>query len=388
MVFSSLICTMGVVVGIAGRAPVEISARTWFNARTVQVPDERTYVVFFFSTIQGKKENPRYIARLHKMRKNREVVVIGLSAESSKRVQKFVKENKVRFSVGAESKAYKQFRIKKFPAIVVLDPSEKDRAGRSPLTSLDDLDDYVDFPDEDEVPPLVSGEFSKESSVEVLEDHARNDTDETYRLRSLSFLRKKMAPGKFMKLCDELLAATSNFGTSRGNIAYLRHLADPTVKEKEPRSPPSSDAKRARRVTLGGPQWQRVRDFEELAPQLSQEKLMAELFDDQTDPTDPRNLLNRLEIGSIFNGIADNGTAEEKATARELLMQMLPGEPDAGVRLYLVGALWGTAYPGDIEVAEFLEEQLKTEPNIRSVRPMMETIVRCMRTGEGPCDDE
>ncbi len=69
-------------------------------------------------------------------------------------------------------------------------------------------------------------------------------------------------------------------------------------------------------------------------------------------------------------------------------MRMLPGEPDAAVRLWLVGALWSTTAPGDLEVADFLAEQLRTEPNVRFVRPMMETVIRCMRTGEGPCDND
>ncbi len=69
-------------------------------------------------------------------------------------------------------------------------------------------------------------------------------------------------------------------------------------------------------------------------------------------------------------------------------MRMLPGETDAAVRLWLVGALWTTTAPGDLEVADFLTEQLDTEPNVRSVRPMMETVIRSMRTGEGPCGND
>ncbi len=85
---------------------VEISARRWFNPHTIRVPEERTYVLLFFSTIQGKDETKRYLARLGKLRHQRDIVVMGLSAESTKRVGTFVKKHEIQFPVGAESKTY------------------------------------------------------------------------------------------------------------------------------------------------------------------------------------------------------------------------------------------------------------------------------------------
>jgi len=368
----------------SGDKLTEITARHWLNPHTIRVPDERTYVVLFFSTIQGKKETRRYVSQLDKMRKKRNVVVMGLSAESSRRVEKYVKEKQIRFLVGAESQAYRQFRIKKFPALVVLDPKQRASGAAGEIVPINDLEEYLGLPEEDANEPLVSTKFNSESSIEVLQQNARYNSDKYQRQRAIDMLRGRMNPKEFMSLCDELLASAES-STMRGHIAYNKHLADPSIKDKEPYLAPGILAGQARRKNPDAPEWQRVRDYEAIVDALSPEQLAADFFDNQVDASDEQSLLIRREIGNRFNHISETGSPDEKAVARDLLMQMIPGEPDAAVRLWLVGALWSTVSAGNTEVGDFIEEQLKTEPNIRSVRPLMETVLRCMRTGEGPC---
>lgn len=364
---------------------IEISANHWFNPITIRVPEERTYMLLFFSTVQGKDETKRYLTRLDKLRRKRDTVVMGLSAESSERVDKFVEKHGIRFPVGAESKAYKRFLIKKFPMLVVLDFAERATHAQGMAWSLDQLDDYVGRSDDDV--GFISGEFDEASSTAQLEDHARHDPDTARRRRALELLRDRMEESAFIELCDNLLESADSH-LMRGEIAYQRQLADPTVLDKEPFVAPSVQAGRSRRENPDAPQWDRLREYEISASELSTEQLVADFFDHQTDAMDPESLLIRREIASRFNTISEDGSVDEKADARAKLMSMLPGETDAAVRLWLVGALWTTTVPGDLEVADFLTEQLKTEPNVRSVRPMMETVIRCLQTGEGPCGND
>lgn len=363
--------------------PMEVSARRWFNVRTVQIPDRRTHVLFFFSTVQNHAETVRHIERLNRLHKKADLEVLGLCAESSRRVEEFIKKRGVRFPVGAVSKAYKQFKIQRFPAVVVFDPETQQRSEELKPVPLDDLAGYDGWEDDGAQP--VSGDFDETTSVTQLQAHARFDSDSLQRRRAVHLLRSRMATEEFLSLCDELLE-TSEDPTLRGSIAYQRHLADPSTPEKEPVSPPSALANRARQENPEAPEWQPVREYEEFAGELSPSELASDFFDYQQLGLDPTSLLIRREIASRFNAISENGSEEEKAEARTELMGMLPGEPDAAVRLWLVGALWSTTKPGDLEVADFLTEQLAIEPNIRSVRPMMETVIRCLRTGEGPCE--
>ncbi len=367
-----------------GNKPTEITAKHWINPHTMRVPDKRTYVVLFFSTVRGEKETRRYVSQLNKLRNKRDIVAMGLSAESSTRVEKYVKEKHLRFLVGAESKAYRQFRIKKFPTLVILDPKQRATGAPGEIVPLDDLDEYVDWSEEDSSEPSVSSQFNSESSVDILQQHARYNSDKYQRQRAIDMLRKRMNSKEFMSLCDELLASAES-STMRGHIAYNKHLADPSVKEKEPYLAPGIVAGQARRENPDASEWQRVRDYEAIVDALSPEQLAADFFDNQVDASDKQSLLIRREIGNRFNHISETGSPDEKAVARDILMQMIPGEPDAAVRLWLVGALWSTVSAGNVEVGDFIEDQLKTERNIRSVRPLMETVLRCMRTGEGPC---
>lgn len=380
MVTAATICGPGMP-----ERPLEIRANHWFNSFTIRVPENRSYVLMFFSTVQGKEETKRYLSRLSRIQHAGEVVVVGLSAESSKRVGAFVTKHKIQFPVGAESRDYKRFGIKRFPAIVFIDGGNQRHRGKLPVWSIDQLEDYVNLPHAGSA--LDSSDFDADSSLESLVEHTRRNPDDMARRRALTLLRDQMEVGAFMALCDELLESAEEM-TLRGNIAYQRHLANPNEPLKEARVSPSTLARRARRETIGGAEWQRIRDYEANATGLSQDQLVADFFDNQDREMDSEGLLIRREIASRFNSIAEDGTVEEKRAAKSNLMKILPGEPDAAIRLWLVGALWSTTAPGDLAVADFLTEQLQSEPNIRSVRPMMETVIRCMRTGEGPCDNE
>lgn len=367
--------------------PVEIVAGGWIYPGSVhlQIPDERRHVILFFSTLQDSRQTLRYFEELRKIGEARDVAVLALSPESKKRVEKFAAKYKPRIPIGYGSRSYKDRRCKveRFPAVRVVDPQRPAMSEFEAIYSPAQLVAYAETLEPRTV--LASGAFDASAPVERLEAHARGDADEMQRRRAVELLRARLPAAEFMALCDDLLESAEGV-TLRGAIAYQRHLADPDAPEKEPLSPPSALARQARRESPDDPMWLDVSEYEAMAAELSPSELAADFLTFQEDALDPVNLLIRREIASRFNTISESGTAEEKAEARLQIMDIFPGEPDAAVRLWLVGALWSTTAPGDLEVADFLTEQLAAEPNIRSVRPMMETVIRCMRTGAGPCE--
>ena len=365
------------VIGAGGpeSKSTEIKVERWFNAPTLRTPENRTYVILFFSTLQAAETRP-YLEVLEKLRQRRDVLVLALSAESASRVERFVGEEKIGLPVGARSRLHKQLKVPRFPAVVVLDPKPKEvQATPEIIHDVARVNDFLnDFAGESEAP---SGQFDKSSTLAVLKHHARQDPDAEQRGRALELLRGRLEPKAFMKLCDELL--TSAEGTSeRGSISYLKHLADPAVPEKEALLAPSSVAANAMRDNPDDPIWEPVRQYAANIEWLSPNELMRDYS--QHDGDSPDESLVRREIALQIGKLAD------KAQARGMFMQMLPGEKDAGVRAYIVGEFWTSCEIGDIEAAEFLETQLAKEPNVRVVRPLMEVAIQCLRTGEGPCE--
>ncbi len=359
------------ILTAAKQKPIELQAGAWFNTGTIRVPDDRTYVLFFFTTFQEREVKP-FIGRLNKLHRRRDTIVVGLSPESEERVEKFIEKEKIRFTVGARSRTYKDFRIKRFPRVVVLERKRSGNRVENIFVDLESPDSW--FPHhlpEDE--PLEPGAFDEKSSVEILKRHAHEDSSYLEQKRAVRLLRDRLTTDEFMGFCDEILEYEYR-PALRGAIAYQKHLEDPNAPVKEPLHPPSSRASQSLRGSSDDPKWDRVHDYFLRIDELPSEQLVEDFFDNMTD--DPGDLLIRRGIPAALEKRTD------KENVRSSLMQMLLAEPDSGVRLRVVGAFSEVCLPGDFEAADFLEEQLKTEKNIRGVRPMLEYTIRYLRTGE------
>jgi len=354
-------------------ARIELQAESWLNPLSIRVPEDRTYVLLFFSTVQEREVKP-WIEKLNTIDRREDVVVIGLSAESKERVSKFVEQQKVRFAVGAKSKAYKKFDIKRFPQVIVLSPKGRSGAIAPETIDLERLDRR--FPPPPEKAPLTSGAFDEGSPLELLRRHAREDSERSESLRALGMLRKRISPEEFLDFCDQLLDQEENV-FRRGNVLFQRQLGDPSIpeSEKEPLLSPSSDARRMSRENPDDPQWVPVREYIDGADKRTAEQLFQDYLDHPGD--NPADVMIRRNIPDYLARTPD------KQRARELLMQMFPMESDAATRMGIAFSFAGeVCQPGDFEVADFLEQQLQTERNVRTARPAMEYVIRYLRTGE------
>ncbi len=351
--------------------PIELKPGAWINAPTVRVPDDRTYVLLFFTTFQERETRP-FLVEVNKLRGRSDTVVIGLSAESKERVKKFVEKHKIRFAVGAASRAYKRFDIKKFPRVVILKQDADQTRTATTFAKPDWLASW--FPQTHPLPRLKPGAFDDVSSVERLTRYALTcEDDDSDRKRALNILRSKLPAEEFMRLCDQILEDEFRPGP-RGAVAYQKHLADPGAPDKEPLYAPSVRARQHMQASADDPKWDRVHDYYLRIDERPSEQLVEDFSDPLTE--DPADLLIRKGIPTAMEKRPD------REFVRQSLMRMLPDEPDFVVRARIVGAFLDVCTPGDFACADFLDEQRKTETNIRAVRPMMEYTIRYLRTGE------
>jgi len=351
---------------------IELKAETWFNAPSIRIPENRTYVLFFFSTVQEREVEP-WIEKLREIDRREDVVVLGLSPESKERVSRFVDQKKIRFAVGAGSRDYRAFKIKRFPRVIVLSPDAGNGAISQEALNLEGINRWFDPSRGAE--PLITGAFTEDSPTDVLRRHAREDSERGESFRALSLLRQRIPPQEFMAYCDELLAQENDV-LRRGSLLFQRQWADPSIpeSEKEPLFSPSLLGQREEREKPDDGKWAPVGEYVQRIANRTETELFQDFLDRLTD--DPVDARIRSSIPFEL------GHRPDKVEARSFLMQMLPLETDFGVRNRIVGALSEVCDPGDLEAADFLEDQLRTESNVRIVRPMMEYVIRYLRTGE------
>lgn len=369
-----------VASGATGRGdpPLELDAKVWWRPPPIRVPDDRTYVVLFFTTVQEEKVAP-LIRRLNRMDQRKDVVVVGLSPQEAGRVEAFIKRHNVRFAVGAGSRTHKnkRFAFKEWPHLVVVRQPIHDELVIVPLSDLSAVEALLPPPESAE-PSVASGGFDENLPAEVLREHVLGDPDQSARLEALRLLREKMPPGDFMRFCDEIMdldrGPDANDITWWGHVGYEKHLADPDVPEKQPVWAPSVKVSHEYHQTPNDPRWRAFERYVEAIDARSAQELRADFFAHLTDQ--PDDLLIRREIARHIGQCADT------ENARRILMELIPGEPDFVIRQRLVGGLMDVCEVGDVEVADFLEQRLAEEDNIRFVRPMMRYVLRYLRTGE------
>ena len=373
---ATLFLCIASAIGPGASEATEVRASAWFNSPSIRIPDDRTYVLFFFTTFQKKDVAP-FINRLNRLDKRRDTVVVGLTPESKERVKSFIEKRKIRFAVGSGSRAYKDFRIKRFPRVVVLDHKASSSRIVETFADLESFERWgPELPDDQ---TLDSGAFTETSAVELLKRHASKDPDHLEQRRAVKILRGKLPAADFMLLCDELLAKHDPADRMYGHVAYQRHLADPDAVVKEPLLAGSTLARREEREKSDDPRWVPLHDYFATVDDLAAEQLFQDFFDRLAD--DPVNLQIRTEIPRRLEHIAHD-YPEQKTAIVEHLMAMLPVETNFANRSRIVGALLGICEPGDLEVAEFLEDRVAQETDIRVVQPMMEYTIRYLRTGE------
>ncbi len=360
--------------------PVELRAETWLNHLSLRLPEDRTSVLYFFVTFQ-KEDVDTLVARLNKANKREDTVVIGLTPQGAETVEPYVEKHKIDFAVGARSSSYRDFKVKRFPQVVVIEPPRKGEPPEVVVLSDGSFDRWLGPIDEAvaEADGPSDAEIGETMPTDALRTVAHRSASRKELGAALGHLRTRLPIEEFTELCASLAQEHGGDPFLRAEVAYRQQQADPSRVAKEPRFAPSVEAYHAYRSDPAAAKWEPVRDFAEAMGDRAVEDLSRDYYAYLGDS--PGELLIRRKIISALGSRARDEPAV-RDRLREDLKDMLLSESDFANRLRVAWTFADVCEPGDFETASFLEAQLATEPNVRHVRPALEYVVRYLRTGE------
>lgn len=369
--------------------PATISAQQWFNLSTISIPAPPTRVLVFFSTRLPDAFVP-LIPHLNRIDQRPDVVVYGLTPESSRRVETFVEQHRIKFAVGAGSPNDRHFGVRRWPQIVVLKSScrnmSADRAQvERTMAALTDLESRLNTDVGDDKATAATSAIDpdkaqRSAEIDRLRAVALEDPDPEERMRALGILRTLLSPEGFLSVLDAVLSAEppawyQDWWQKRpiwyGDIAYMRHMADPSQPNKQ--GPPPGLL-----VIV-----QQEADLVDLAyaeayvgelRKMTNEELRDEYLSHLSDAD--RDLLIRQKIEAVLMPRSDS------PEVRRVFLELLPYEPDAYMRYNLAGDIGFVCQPGDTEAIEVLNTALDAETDIRWARPMMQEAIHYLSTGD------
>jgi len=200
---------------------------------------------------------------------------------------------------------------------------------------------------------------------------------------ALRRLQRQLPPVEFLGLCDELLrkldeAEFTPVGMEyywEGEIRWLKAQADPAVLIKPERFSPAEQA--YRRLLKGEfqvPLGLSVPSKDEIPSRTVDE--WNKDYHAYLESSLPEHLLARFEIAGHLHEHPD------KASARRMILELLPHEPDFAIRARLAVGLRYVSPLGDEEAVQLLEFMAEREPDVRSARSSMLSVAHYLRTGE------
>lgn len=348
---------------------VEIDARHWFNNPVFRLRDDRKVILFFFKC--DSKEGAKWAARLNRMTRRPDLVIIGLTDDSQSQAERFIKRRNPRFTIGAGSRTAKRLGIREMPALRVIEG--KDRARVRVAESIQVLVTML---------PDWQQSVSDIETASDLMDFVSSDALGRNREAAIRKLFEMLPPerrGELVALAESQLPIEPD-PFVRGTLRLYRDLALGVRQTAWEQSASNAYSRDFRRDPHDA-EWVAAHAFMSEKLDLPAPRLLGEFRTHQSN--DPNDIVIRR---LIVERLDDRGAAAERedpyrAGARTALMEILPEEPDRSIRLAATSALARVCEFGDKEVIEFLEALAPSEPNDQLVRPMMEYVAYRLRTG-------
>ena len=348
-----------------------ISARHWFNNPVFRLRDDRKVVLFFFSTTN--RESARWAAVLNRNSRRKNTVIIGLTRDKREQAERFIRKHKVRFTIGAESRSARNFKIDRLPALILIDDRDRSRMQPMQMEELDELLWVWDPEDESiDVHSLDKGQL--ESLVE-------SRADGVTRRNALQQLWKQHGskdPDIFVEYAQSQLTEEKD-PYARASLEYYIDMANGVPRSDNQRSP-STRHWQVYRDDRDGEEWKAVRDFEKKvrsAETIPVEELLNEYNRHWSDT--PADIVVRELVVRHLRRSSD------RVGARSALINILKaGEPDAGIRRHAAWGFFRIAEVGDTEVIDLLAALAQSEANRFNNKPTMESVVRYLQTGQDP----
>jgi hypothetical protein len=339
----------------------EISARHWFNNPPYRLHDDRRVVLLFFRTERPGRELLHTVALLERVARRQDAVVIGLTPDSRARAQDFIEKQRVRFTIGAESRCARDFGVEEYPALRLIDARNRGSAATVDPAWLDQLAGEAPEPEPQD----------RDAWLGAL----RSGADADARRAAVRQLFEILPVEEFVALADELIAVESN-PFVRGELRYRRALAlgEDRTDDRQTRS---AAAMRGFIQNPEDPQWAPVRKY--LAERTPAPPIPM-LLDDylaRIDSDAPAEVLTRRMIVERLLG-----ASADRAGALEALRQIVSIDVDPSIRLVATMKLGELSPTGDFETAGLLDELARLEPNELRVRSMMEYVANLIRAGD------
>jgi len=382
-----LLATAHPGVARAGPQAVHLDAKKWWNPPALRLPEDRTWLVVFFTTVYEGRLEPM-LPWLERMSRRKDVVVAALSPEPAERVEDFVKRRRTRFAVGAGTNAHRRLRIEKWPTLIVIRPGSESvpRLDGVDLRTLERLEKQLGSAPAASEHPANVRDLPPDAPLEQLTQIAvYAEQDDIHRKEALRRLSKRMPPAEFVALCDQLLASIPDEleFLPRGaryywewEIRFLRARSDPnTTAKPEVRSPAEDLHRRLLRNELQMPLGLSLPGKEEIPSRPVEE--WAKDYHAFLGSNLSEHLLARYVLASNLREHPD------KPAVRKLILDVLPTEPDFGIRFQLVLALDQVCPLGDEEAIHLLEALAAREAQgLRYTKPSMLSVAHRLRSGE------
>ncbi len=368
-VLSQALCVLILIFAVdesRARSP-ELSAHYWFNNPVFRLHDDRAIVLWFFSLKNQRPgaELERTILTLRRIAANPDVVVIGLTPDRRAAVQRLIRKYGIPFTIGAESRSYRDFGIRRLPALLRIDRRGGDRAEPIEIGDLTELaPDYQRW---------GSADLAQLTTPWQLRALIESQAEGKLRRAGVGRLYEMSDPQEFAGWAAQWMPHEPDPWV-RGALDLYRDRALGIERHDDELSP-SAAALREYRANPDAPEWLPVRSFFATRPN-SVDELMQALK--QHKGNSPVDLVMRRRVVDALMDVPQ----AQKPQARTALMQLLPGESDPSIRLLATMALGEICQPGDEEVAQLLEALAQEEANTWRVRPMMEYVSYYLRTGE------
>jgi hypothetical protein len=347
----------------------EVEARQWFNNPVFRLHDERRVELFFFRC--EDKETLRWLDKLNRLARRPDTVVIALTRESPASAEKFIDRLRIRFTVGAGSRSAETFAIRDFPALRVIERKDRQKVEDLEFGAVD-----AAFPSWQRPLDELKGEAA-------LREYVASDADAESREGAVEklweLLQAEGRAGDFASLADGQLPIEAD-PFIRAQMRYFGDLARGIPRNDREMSV-STRLRKEYRASPDDPRWAEVRALEDQAKGKAPGKLL-ELYTLHFGDVPDDVLSRRIIVDEIVEGTRDAANAPYMRAARDVLMQILPAESDHSIRLFATMAFYDTCQVGDIEAADFLDAMAENERNDYTVRPMMEYLAHCLRTGE------
>lgn len=343
-------------------APPAIAAGEWINTLSVRPLDDRQFVVLFFDE-KPSRELRKTVLELNKLARRGDVAVFAVTSGSRAVGRRFTEEYAPRFPVGVRSASFRSFQVKAFPAIVIIN-----RDGQKPLTDPNTLDSLLG-------PAAPTADLPAEDlPIQELRERIQA-ANSPMDLEALAVLRIRSDSVSFLRFCDEI---ENSRGPANpwwlGQVRYERHLADPSVSQKQSGTSPAREviqkARSSGRSTIN-----------EVTAVLKERDSWS-----TTELVDRfRSHLGNEEDDLMFrwnwaSAIGLSGSTEYV----DSLVEMLELEPDPAIRFWIssgIDEIHMNSPISDPTVLSRLEGRLETEDDIRWARPMLEMTIHNLKYG-------